>query len=62
MTSFTGYINDAVIKFPIYFTSQRHIFRQIMDILHSWLDTTQCQLFYTSVKFLKYQYIFTCKL
>jgi hypothetical protein len=33
MRSFIGYINNAVIKFLIYFMSDMHIARQIMDII-----------------------------
>jgi hypothetical protein len=34
MTSFSGYINNAVIKLPIHFESHMRIVRQIMNIIH----------------------------
>ena len=33
MPSFIGYVNNAMIKFPIYFTVHLHIVGKIMDII-----------------------------
>ena len=33
MPSFIGYLNNTVIKLPIYFNSQMHIDEQIIDII-----------------------------
>ena len=44
ITSFIGYVNNAVIKLPIYFNSHMHIFRQIKssflcDFVHLYYRT-----------------------
>jgi hypothetical protein len=36
MTSFTGYINNTVIKLQIYFNPHIHIFNQIINIISKW--------------------------
>ena len=36
MTSFTGYINNTVIKLLIYFNPHIHIFNQIINIIPKW--------------------------
>ena len=38
MTSFIGYMNNAMIKFSMYFTSHVCIVRQIMDIISKCSD------------------------
>jgi len=38
MKAFFDYINNAVLKFLIYFTPHMHIIKQIMDIILKWFD------------------------
>jgi hypothetical protein len=36
MTSFIGYINNAMKKLPIYFNLHMHIVKQINNIISKW--------------------------
>jgi hypothetical protein len=64
MISFIGYINNAMIKFQIYFTSHMHIAGQMMDMIperfyvliqeHGPYKHTNALFVYLRIHFFKY--------
>ena len=60
MMSFIGYVNNAVIKLPIYFNSHMHIFRQIKaSFLYDFVHLYYRTVVHTIIKmFVLFLYIF----